>query len=154
MSIRKFLGFILGCGASIVWFTTCLDLTGPNYFNADGDTLVLNYGESATARSGGIRITFSDVLEDGRCPSNVVCCWEGIAKIKITLKERLDKTTNIVLPIYGYVSIENSLRHVAVDTLGYRLMLMQLDPYPEDPVEPEFYASYQATIFIEINQEK
>ncbi len=147
MSIRKFLGFIIGCGASIVWFTTCLDLTGPDYFDDNGDTLILKFGETKISQSSGLRLTFSEVLEDSRCPSNVVCDWEGRARIQVGIQKKSQEDADISLPIYGYVTANDSMRHVAVDTLGYSLKLLQLDPYPVDPVEPD-YRSYEAAIFI------
>jgi len=139
--------YFCGCGV-FLWLSTCFEVTNPEYFNEDGDTLVLKCGETAIGKSSGLHLTFSEVLEEGRCPDNIECYWEGVARIRINIKQKWSESSNVVLPIYGYVSIDNCERQVTVDTLGYLLKLMQLEPYPEYPKEPD-YSAYRATIYIE-----
>lgn len=152
MSAKKISGIICG-GVYFVWLTTCIEVTSPEYFDDNGDTLILKFSETKISQSSGLRLTFSDVLEDSRCPSNVVCCWEGRARIQVGIQKKSQEDADISLPIYGYVTVNDSMRHVTVDTLGYSLKLLQLDPYPEDPVEPDI-STYQAAISIEQYKDK
>jgi hypothetical protein len=43
-------------------------------------TLTLRYGQTVTV--GGAPITFTDV-SDSRCPTDVVCAWEGDAAVRL-----------------------------------------------------------------------
>ena len=152
MSSSNLIRFLTG-SLLLIWFATCLEVTKPEYFNDTGDTLVLKYGQTGIGQSSRIKLTFLEVLEDSRWPKNVMCFWEGQARIQISLKKPLNEPTYLILPLYGYVFTDDSLRHTSVDTLGYSIKLLQLDPYPEDPVEPD-YSEYSATIFIEKDKER
>ncbi len=58
-------------------------------------------------------------IEDSRCPSDVVCVWQGEARVEIVLEET--QTFSTVLSTY-----DNQ-----VDTLGnYSLELIDVKPYP------------------------
>ena len=52
-----------------------------------GDTLTLAYGEAAENAPTRTVIRFDSVLEDSRCPTHVVCVWEGNARIALDLQE-------------------------------------------------------------------
>lgn len=81
----------------------------------------LSVGERAMV--GGIAIRFAGVPQDSRCPSSVVCIWEGDAAVALdiepyaggadTLHTRLDPRT-LVLD-------------------AGTLELVRLDPYPGSP---------------------
>ena len=42
-----------------------------------GEEFSLSIGQSATIKGQALRITFEDVIEDSRCPSDVTCIWAG-----------------------------------------------------------------------------
>ena len=44
--------------------------------------ITLQHGEDGVV-AGGIRVSFTAVLEDSRCPATVVCIWEGNAKVEV-----------------------------------------------------------------------
>ncbi len=44
-------------------------------------------GEAFT--KGGVTITVLDVIEDSRCPSDVVCVWQGTLKVRVLLESGL-----------------------------------------------------------------
>ena len=46
-------------------------------------------GESVELPGQGIGISFDQVLEDSRCPANVVCVWAGKAVIELTVTKRV-----------------------------------------------------------------
>lgn len=52
-------------------------MIGPNL----GEPTVLRVGEVAQFPGEGLRIGFTSVDEDSRCPPDVVCVWAGVAKV-------------------------------------------------------------------------
>ena len=90
----------------------------------------IKYGEVQNINYLNLQVGFRDVDEDSRCPQNVVCNWEGAAKLSLWIKAAGKDTINIIAPIHGYVSSADTLRHIYFDTLGYNISVLQLDPYP------------------------
>jgi hypothetical protein len=45
----------------------------------------LKYGQTATLRGNSLSLKFSGVPEDSRCPIDVMCFWEGNAKVALEL---------------------------------------------------------------------
>ena len=85
-----------------------------------------------------------DSLWDSRCPTELVCVWEGQAEVffSITLDE--NNKSNLSL-------IERVGRPELADTtlLGYHIKLIEVDPYPaNEQIQPEEY-----TIRLLIEQE-
>ena len=108
---------------------------------------LLRLGETVNIKPYNLQLCFDSVLTDSRCPTGVVCFWEGEAKIQLWLTDRGSQKIFTNLTIRGYVGINDSLRHHYVDTLGYRITLMQLDPYPHYPI-PNDYTKYRATLLV------
>jgi hypothetical protein len=106
---------------------------------------LLRVGENVNIKPYNLQLCFDSVLSDSRCPTGVVCFWEGEAKIKLWLMKSGSHKIFTNLTISGYVEINDSLRHQYVDTLGYRIKLMQLDPYPCHPI-PNDFSKYRATL--------
>ena len=105
----------------------------------------LKVGESIKLISDNLKVGFDNVQSDSRCLIGVVCFWEGEADINIwLLKNRID-TIHSILKIRGYIGIQDSLHHKYIDTIGYRIKLMQLDPYPHHPI-PNDFSIYKATL--------
>ena len=78
-----------------------------------------------------LSLRMDSVLNDSRCPSNVVCVWEGNAEVRFLL--RVDSVqTDFTLNTHGSGRFNS-------DTLigGYKIKLLSLSPYPEDPVSIE-----------------
>ena len=58
-------------------------------------------------------------INDGRCPSDVVCVWEGKADVKIQVES----------PVSGIITL--STYDNQVDTVGnYSFKLIDISPYP------------------------
>lgn len=80
-------------------------------------------------------ITFLDVLEDSRCPSDVTCVWAGQAKVlvKITAKNGTIEKELIFHGIAFGTESENTLfASGSKSYIGYRL-----SPYPVSTVSPD-----------------
>ncbi|HUU46138.1 MAG TPA: hypothetical protein VM118_10445 [Acidobacteriota bacterium] len=91
------------------------------------DTVVLSYGETVVVEPEVLEVTFDAVLQDSRCPSDVICVWEGIAIIQLQLVALPADTHLIVLANHDNVPWDVG---PVVDTLGYTFQLVSLDPYP------------------------
>ncbi|WP_374086694.1 hypothetical protein [Methylomicrobium lacus] len=93
----------------------------------------LGLGQSAMTADGKLVIKFKAVLEDSRCPVNVVCVWAGNGKVE-----------------FEVIDIDGQKKSVALNTeeepkaaafKGHRLTLLSLDPPRRDGVSllPEDY---------------
>lgn len=80
-------------------------------------------------------ITFSEVLEDSRCPSDVTCVWAGqakvIAKIK-TEKGTIEKELIFHGTSFGSESENTLFNSGAKKYIGYRL-----SPYPKSTIHKD-----------------
>jgi len=90
----------------------------------------LKFGEIAIVKSLNLRVGFRDVLEDSRCPKDMMCFWAGQAVLRLWLLPSNSDTIFMQPTIYGDVNRNDSSRHIAIDTVGFRIKLLQLDPYP------------------------
>lgn len=111
-----------------------------------GEPFWLKFGESKLLQSEQLEIGFDEVLEDSRCPEDVVCVIAGDAKIKLWLLKPAHDTTFLSVTISGFVTAESE-RHVSTDTLDYRIMLKQLDPYPNTSRQRRL-SDYEALLVI------
>ena len=50
-----------------------------------GVAFELPVAKTATLNGSGARITFTQVKEDSRCPTDVTCVWAGDARIELTI---------------------------------------------------------------------
>lgn len=96
-----------------------------------GEPFTLGIGQ--TAEVEGLRVTFTRVLEDSRCPVDVVCVWAGNAKVELEL----------ALPSHGWSTVElnSTLEPKEVEFAGYLVRYLNLEPRPKSgqPVEPRAY---------------
>ncbi|MFX1534075.1 MAG: hypothetical protein ACFFDI_07570 [Promethearchaeota archaeon] len=124
------LAIILG-GISI----TLMNFQTPNTQNVFLDeSFNLHVDEKAYIDSIELVVTFLNVKEDSRCPSDVVCVWEGDVAIEV----------NIILngQNRGNFELNRSNLHKA-SFGGYYLKLIELNPYPSSS-EPIPLSSYNA----------
>jgi hypothetical protein len=85
-----------------------------------------------TAQVGPLRVTFTGVRDDSRCPVDVVCVWEGDAVAKVELSQ----PTGAVETHELHTSSPRATTYG-----GYRVELVRLDPAPRStqPIPPERY---------------
>lgn len=85
----------------------------------------LNINQTAIIGPENLRITFLNVTEDSRCPSDVQCVWEGQAKVQINvLQDNKDIMTFNLTKRAGHD--ESSVLNID----GYSITLEKIDPYP------------------------
>jgi len=96
----------------------------------------LAYGDSRLVGPDGLEVGFDRVVGDSRCPLEVHCYWQGYAKIGLWIHEADREKVHFEIGIDGYITQEHTGSHESVDTLGYIITLLQLDPYPTYPPYP------------------
>ncbi len=84
----------------------------------------------------GISIRFEAVVEDSRCPTTVICVWEGNGRIRLVLMDA-NRTQPANLELNTSLSggpTSGTLRFVRIELLG-------LDPMPAGgaPTNPSLY---------------
>jgi hypothetical protein len=90
------------------------------------DQTIVNYKQTACKilSSDSVCITFDSLLEDSRCPTGVICFWEGNAKVRLIFEHRLTVDTLILNTYQGQQSSSDTVLH------GYSISLVSVDPYP------------------------
>jgi len=99
------------------------ELTGDSSFRLN-DTLQLAINKSAVNNENQLSIRIDSVLNDSRCPSDVVCIWEGNAEVRFILTNDGGET-KFVLNTHGG---DNFKSDTIID--GYSIQLVNLKPYP------------------------
>jgi len=106
------------------------------------DTTEIDVGETETVES--LTIGFVEVTEDSRCATDVVCVWEGNARVALTtvvggVERELALDTNEWAP--------GGDRSATVR--GYRITVLGLDPAPvsDTPIPP---TEYRVTLEVSI----
>ena len=131
--------------AVIIACQTETTVVGTASFNS---AFKLRAGESITLQPGNVKIGFERVAEDSRCPAGEICFWEGQVRLRFWLL-RPDADSVFIAPaLHGRVLQSDTCCHYHIDTLGYRITLMQVDPYPLLPVppsQPEYIAYLKVT---------
>ena len=115
------------------------------------EVFTLAYGESYLVRPEKIEIGFSELLTESRCPLDVYCKWQGLARIQLWLHHPGQDTIYLEPFIYGYVSKENTAAHKSVYSRKYRVTLLQLDPYPSSHTVQPVPADYEARLSVALN---
>jgi hypothetical protein len=111
-----------------------------------GDAFTVKINESVTLTSENeetLIVGFKKILNDGRCYLSrcELCCFSR-ADIQISITDD-KKTADIDLSIWGCIDEENENGYAYTDTLGYRIRLLRLDPYPieNETIYPSDYRS-------------
>ena len=110
--------FALACGSSS---------TTPSGLNQPTE---LAPGQSAQV--GPLKITFTGVASDSRCPVDVVCVWEGDAVARLELSQPTGAVETRDL---------HTISPQGVTYGGFQVELVRLDPAPRStqPIPPDGY---------------
>jgi hypothetical protein len=90
-----------------------------------GTAFSLPLGRTATVAGSGSRITFLQVNEDSRCPTSVVCVWEGDARIRVTVSRAGRPEESQIL------TLSQTNNEALIGDLVVRFVA--LAPHPETP---------------------
>jgi hypothetical protein len=108
------------------------------------EAFTLGGGQDALIPGENLRLRFTDVLEDSRCPTQVECFWTGQARITIAVQPEGDGSTTVEFntnPAPGQTVNEATVGRYSVD-------LQSLDPYPQRPEDPVLFKGYRATLVV------
>lgn len=129
--------FLALVGAALPWLASC-DATSPTLAvrlseDVADTTFALGVGQEAS--HGVMRLVFVGVNEDSRCPSDVVCIWAGNAAVEIGVWYGMGPTARFVLNTIGDPD--------SVEVGGYRIALIDLQPYPVSTarIPPDAYVA-------------
>lgn len=129
---------LMGCQVSREADADPVDFTLGREFSLGG-------GQEAVFSGEDLRVRFTEVLEDSRCPTEVECFWTGRARIAVAVQPAgrasttADFNTN---PAPG-----QNVQTVRVN--DYAIRLQSLDPYPRAPDDPISFEDYRATLLVE-----
>ncbi len=108
---------------ALLWNCGDDELTGTGkLLKMASDTIEVAYGDTVYAPGGYDRITFDSLLQESRCPTGVVCVWEGNGSIQMSLLTESKKATFI---LNTHPDFTND-----TTTVGYYISLVELNPYP------------------------
>ena len=127
-------------------FASCEDSNIISQIAVLDEPFRLKLGQAKILHSENLIVGFGELVGDSRCQEDVVCVWEGEARIKLYLLKPAQDTTFLLLKIPGFITAE-SKRHVSTDTLDYRFTLQQLDPYPNTSRQSRL-SDYEALLVI------
>lgn len=105
-----------------------------------GQESLIGFGE--TIHVDRLTLEFTTLVDDSRCPTSVVCVWEGNALILVTA------TRGNATAVFELNT--NSRFPTSAVFEGYYFQLRKLDPYPATPSTPN-PQRYTATLFVDGN---
>ena len=121
------------------------DISGAYYLCADqmGANKSFTVQMNQSIFFDGYEITFSEILEDSRCPADALCVWEGRISIGMDVKNK-EEVQSIVL---------TSADKITAYFDSYKINLVHVLPYPfsSKTITPE---EYSATVIISKADEK
>jgi len=105
---------------------------------------VLHGGQEVTIRGADLRLHFTDVLEDSRCPTEVECFWTGQARIAVDAElEQAPPTT-----VEFNTNPAPGQNRQTVEVGDYTVECKSLDPYPTTPDNSPALTDYSATLLV------
>ncbi|MBI5390411.1 hypothetical protein HZB02_02905 [Candidatus Woesearchaeota archaeon] len=98
----------------------------------------LKANQTAVIESENMHLTFLQVLGDSRCPSDVLCVWEGQATVTIIVQKDNQNLDNINLTSRAGRRHEDLARKNFAE---YTVTLISVDPYPKSvqQINPQEY---------------
>lgn len=125
-------------GALLVALVACGDPAGPE---VTPDTAVvpastdmtLRMGEEQSVGGSVVRIVFARVVEDSRCPVDVVCVWAGNAVVELGIRAGMGPT----FPL----QVNSTLQPQSAEWNDITVTLLDIQPAPRAgvPIRPEDY---------------
>jgi hypothetical protein len=100
-------------------------------------------GQEGLVSSEKLRLRFTNVLEDSRCPTRVQCFWTGQARIALAVTPEGSGST--VVEFNTNPAPGQTVK--TADAGPYSIELQSLDPYPQTP-DPIPFGDYRATFVV------
>lgn len=90
------------------------------------ETFELDYRTPKTIEGTNFSITFENLVEDSRCPTDVICGWEGRAIVEIKIQEN-EVISLYQLATYNSINLDSLL---AFQHQDYNVKLIEVNPIP------------------------
>lgn len=103
-----------------------------------GEPIALPFGAMAVIAEANLRVQFTEVVEDSRCPANAMCVQQGQAVVEVLISDG----TNPAAPIRLTLASADTQGERARATIGnVVIQIVALDPYPGtvEHVTPQDY---------------
>ena len=128
------------CVLGLLFVSACHDRVASPSIPVPSE-FTLAVGQHVTIAPDQVEIGFRMVDGDSRCPTNVMCFWEGAARVQLWLKPAKRETTLLGIEVKGHGS-------GTADALGYRITAVKLDPYPQSSgsIRP---SAYRVTLHVD-----
>jgi hypothetical protein len=145
--VTRVLNFFAIIGLSIL-ILSCdnLRITAIEARRGEELQLLFKEGQDVFLVPDNVTVTFTRMMTDSRCPSDLVCVWPGLAIIRVDVTSQTGHSTQLLMPIPGQV--RTPYRRNRMEAEGYYITLLQLDPYPKHSDE-ERPTTYEALLAIE-----
>lgn len=104
-----------------------------------GQEFEIRIGQQVSIKSEGLKVIFSYVAEDSRCPEGVQCVWAGNGKIVLRINKGR-RGANLL-------RLNTTVDPRQDDYLGYDVKLVSLSPYPKKDVRVK-RKEYVATLVV------
>jgi hypothetical protein len=100
-----------------------------------GQEFELKFGQQVSIKEEGLKISFSQVAEDSRCPTGVQCIWAGNARVVLKLNKARRRST--------VMSLNTGVEPKQKSYGGYEVKLLELNPYPKEgaPIRKRNYVA-------------
>jgi hypothetical protein len=119
---------------AIVMLTNISFISAQETVPAQLDTAFkLKLGHEAVIESEGIVVIFADVPEDSRCPSDVMCIWQGLATVNIyTYVNGIGQ--ELILTVGAHESSSSAFDQYFMKVVG-----LQPQPHSNIQIDPQDY---------------
>ena len=99
----------------------------------------IKFGQQVSIKKEGLKISFSSVAEDSRCPTGVDCIWAGNGKVVLKLSKWRKRT--------ALMNLNTGVDPKQDDYREYDIKLVSLNPYPAKDVNIK-KREYVATLVV------
>lgn len=86
----------------------------------------LEFAETKDVENIDYKISFTELIEESRCPADAICVWEGRAVVQVQLQVQ-EAIFNYELATFNSIDLD-SLKTFTHDE--YTIELMEVNPYP------------------------
>lgn len=108
-----------------------------------GEAFTLEFEETEEIPSEGLSLKFTKVVLDSRCPTDVTCVTAGFVKVEVLVNQNGQS-----LGIHA-LAIGEGVDQSTADVGDYRIELLAVDPYPDDPDRPIPQSDYEIKLVVE-----
>ena len=154
--MQPFFWFLIWLAVLAGWYTPAVpvqSVSAPATLETPmNEPFVQGYGSAAVLDGGKLTVVFEKVVEDSRCPADVMCAWSGQVVVTLLVETAGEAVQTVNLG--GFTDYEGVLRpqRPELDTTpsvtvgGYTIELLAVTPYPAHNAAPPAPEEYQVQL--------